>query len=92
MNELDGRFEGEVLKYDATRSFGFIKIKDKFIKGDAFIYYKDIEPEKDGFKKLQQGQVVEFDLIRNEKGLVAKNLKIVSGGNYDEFGYINGNK
>lgn len=92
MNELEGRYEGEVLKYDATKSFGFIKINDKMLKGDAFIYFKDIEPEKDGFKKLQQGQFVEFSLIRNDKGLVAKNLSILSGGNFDEEGFSNGNK
>ena len=85
------RIEGTVIEYFVEKSFGFIKAKDKSIKMDIFIYYKDIEPEKDGFKKLQVGQEVEFDLTRNHKGLVAKNLKITSEV-FDEYGDVNGNK
>lgn len=87
-----GRFEGTVLKYDKVKSFGFIKIHDKTITDDAFIYYKDIEPNKAGFKKLMQGDLVEFDVIRNNKGLVAKDLVILKlANNIDEVGDYNGN-
>jgi cold shock CspA family protein len=89
-----GRFSGTVLQYDKIRSFGFIKVDDKLIKDDAFIYFKDIEPTKEGFKKLQQGQTVEFDLHRTDKGLVAKNLSILSTPSYpyDDEGENNGNR
>lgn len=96
-----GKFRGSVIKYDVERSFGFIKVEEEFddghflrdtkklqtLHGDAFVYFKDIEPESDGFKKLIQGQVVEFDLQKGDRGLVAKEVYI-KGEKYDSNGSI----
>ena len=96
-----GMFRGEVDSYDVRKSWGHISPKEmkvdgyfsteefikQNIKGDAFIYFTDIEPEKDGFKKLIQGQVVEFEMYKGRRGLAAKKVKII-GESYDEFGNI----
>jgi len=84
LDNLKLRVEGKVIKYDAQKSFGFIRIISQDYKlnnRDAFIYYKDIEPEKNSFKKLVEGQLVEFDLYKRDKGFVAKNLSIIEGQN-----------
>ena len=80
LTNLETRVEGKVIKYDALKSFGFIRIvsQDKNLNNrDAFVYYSDIEPEKDCFKKLIEGQLVEFDLFKRDRGFVAKNVTIV---------------
>lgn len=96
-----GTFRGEVDSYDVKKSWGHISPKEKKvdgyfsaedfikenIKGDAFVYFTDIEPERDGFKKLIQGQVVEFEMYKGRRGLAAKNVKII-GESYDQFGNI----
>ena len=51
-------------------------------KGDGFIEYKEGEDIfghystilSDGFKTLVEGQYVEFELVRTDKGLQAKNV------------------
>jgi len=80
LTNLNVRVEGRVLKYDAERSFGFVRIISQDFKlnnKDAFVYYKDIEPSKDCFKKLLEGQMVEFDLYKGARGFTAKNLEIL---------------
>ena len=83
-----GRFKGTVIEYRGSKAFGFIKITHE-IKNEnttlvrqrydeVFVYHKDIIPPKGTtFQKLIQGQIVEFDAIRNDKGLKALNLSIV---------------
>ena len=50
-----------------------------FINGDAdediFVHYTAIKQE--GYKTLSEGEEVEFDLIKTEKGLQAINVKTV---------------
>ena len=42
------------------------------IKEDIFVHYSSILSR--GFKTLVEGQYVEFDLVRTDKGLQAKNV------------------
>jgi cold shock CspA family protein len=76
-----GSFTGTVIKYDVERSFGFISVDCEEIKDDAFIYYTDIEPEKEGFKKLRQDQIVSFELYK-KTDLVERDGEEVSEINY----------
>ena len=86
--EVLGRFEGEVVKYDVTKGFGFIKIKDEIVDGsyrpacgldDAMIHWKEIKIHKNGsgIAKLEVGEVVEFTIKRDERGLKAFGLHVV---------------
>ena len=48
--------------FNNEKGFGFIEQTDK---EDIFIHYSNIE--KDGYKTLKEGQLVEFDLIETDK-------------------------
>ena len=95
-----GTFKGFVLEYKASKKFGFIRVTHEVINekdivvskryDEVFIFVTDIESSKNEFKKLIQGQQVEFEMFRNDKGLKASNLKII-GERYDDFGEINYN-
>lgn len=72
---------GRVLKYDKEKGFGFIKISDDQWN-DAFVSHRDIQPEIQGIKKLDADQFVEFDLHKNNKGFVAKNVQLLTEEQY----------
>lgn len=60
---------GRVKWFNDEKGFGFIEYKDG---EDVFVYYKEIT--KDGFKTLVEGQMVEFELVKTDKGFQAKNV------------------
>jgi CspA family cold shock protein len=63
---------GTVKWFNAEKGFGFISQAEG---ADIFVHYKSIEMP--GFKSLDAGQNVEFDLQETEKGLQASNVKPV---------------
>jgi len=68
---------GFVKWFDYRKGFGFIAVKDQ--DEDVFVHYSNIDME--GFKKLDQGDEVEFELKENtedEKGPEALNVKIIA--------------
>lgn len=60
---------GSVKWFNNDKGYGFIEYVDG---EDIFVHYSAIK--KDGYKTLNEGQLVEFDLIRTEKGLQAVNV------------------
>ena len=60
---------GNVKWFNNDKGYGFIEYVDG---EDIFVHYSAIK--KDGYKTLNEGQLVEFDLIRTEKGLQAVNV------------------
>lgn len=56
-------------------SYGFIT-PDNGSK-DVFVHFSAIQAE--GFKTLEEGQKVEFDVVQGEKGPAAQNVKILEG-------------
>lgn len=62
--------KGTVKWFNRTKGFGFIEREDG---DDVFVHYSAIEG--DGFKVLDDGDQVEFDVIQGEKGPQAKNVK-----------------
>lgn len=61
--------KGVVRRFNNQRGFGFISDADG---KDVFVHYTGINGE--GFKSLEEGQEVEFDVIQGEKGPQAVNV------------------
>lgn len=61
--------KGTVKWFNAEKGFGFITTEEG---NDVFAHYSQIQ--KDGFKSLEEGQEVEFDVVDSAKGLQAENI------------------
>lgn len=64
---------GTVKWFNDAKGYGFIT-KDE--GGDLFVHYSSIE--MDGFKTLQEGQKVEFEIGQGQKGPQAENVRLAS--------------
>ncbi|KAE9658635.1 cold-shock protein [Pseudomonas fluorescens] len=64
---------GTVKWFNAEKGFGFITPDDK--SADLFVHYSAITGE--GFKTLEEGQKVEFEVSQGQKGPQAANIKPV---------------
>lgn len=66
---------GKVKWFNDSKGYGFIEYKEN---EDIFVHYSSIQNE--GYKTLNAGDIVSFELINTDKGLQAHNvsqLKIV---------------
>ena len=61
--------QGKVKWFNKEKGFGFIERDDG---NDVFVHYSAIQQE--GFKSLQEGDAVEFDIVEGPKGLQAANV------------------
>ena len=64
---------GIIKWFNNEKGYGFI---NGSVDEDIFVHYTAIKQE--GYKTLSDGQTVEFDLVRTEKGLQATNVKTVN--------------
>ncbi len=62
---------GHVKWFDNRKGFGFVRCEN--CDEDIFIHYSNIDG--DGFKALNDGDPVEFDLITGDKGYHAAGLR-----------------
>jgi len=60
---------GKVKWFDAKKGYGFI-LGDE--GQDVFVHYTSIIGE--GFKALKDGELVQYDLIKGDKGQQARNV------------------
>lgn len=63
--------KGKVKWFDTKKGFGFIQSEEG---NDVFVHYTSIVTE--GFKNLEQGQEVSFELTEGKKGPQASNVRI----------------
>lgn len=61
--------QGTVKWFNAEKGFGFIEREGG---DDVFVHFSAIQ--SDGFKTLEEGQSVEFDIEDGPKGLQAANV------------------
>lgn len=62
--------KGTVKWFNGTKGFGFITNEDN--GEDIFVHFSGIA--MDGFKTLEDGQAVTFDVIEGNRGLQAVNV------------------
>lgn len=65
--------EGIVKWFSAEKGFGFIEREDG--EGDVFVHFSAIQG--DGFRTLEEGQRVSFEVTQGEKGPQASNVTVV---------------
>lgn len=61
--------KGKVKWFSEAKGYGFIEVEGK---KDIFVHYSAIQ--KEGFKTLNEGQEVEFEIIDGAKGPQAANV------------------
>ena len=64
--------EGTVKWFSNEKGFGFIEREDG---DDVFVHFSQID--MDGYKSLEQGQRVEFEVTEGPKGLQAAGVRAV---------------
>ncbi len=62
---------GKVKWFDSEKGYGFINHEDNK-NDDIFVHYSQILEE--GYRSLEEGQEVEFELTQTNRGLQAKNV------------------
>ncbi len=63
---------GTVEWFNNEKGYGFIAREGE---PDVFVHHKAIQMQ--GFRSLQEGQRVEFDVKRTDKGEQAENVRVV---------------
>jgi CspA family cold shock protein len=64
---------GTVKWFNADKGYGFISRDDG---EDVFVHFSAIQGS--GYRSLEEGQQVEFDLVQGPKGLQAANVRQTS--------------
>lgn len=64
--------QGTVKFFNTEKGFGFISRPDG---DDIFVHFSNITG--DGFKNLEEGQTVEFEIGEGRKGPEAQNVRVV---------------
>ena len=79
---------GVVKRFDTAKGFGFITVDDG--SGDVFVHYSEVKAQ--GFKTLNEGENVEFEIVVQDDGrrkainVTGPNGSFVQGGNKNNYG------
>ena len=61
--------QGTVKWFNAEKGFGFIEVEGE---NDVFVHFSAINQE--GYKSLEEGQAVEFEVVEGDRGPQAANV------------------
>lgn len=64
---------GTVKWFNAEKGYGFITTDEG---KDVFVHYSSIQA--DGFRSLEEGQTVTFDIVEGDRGQQAANVTVVA--------------
>ena len=67
--------EGKVKWFDGKKGYGFVS-DTSADDTDYFVHFSEIQT--DGYKTLEEGQKVTFDIGEGRQGEVAKNVKTIN--------------
>ncbi len=67
---MSDRVKGKVKWFNASKGYGFLERPDG--EGDVFVHFSAIQGE--GFRSLEEGEPVEFDVTKTDKGLQAEEV------------------
>ncbi|MFD2674367.1 cold-shock protein [Gulosibacter bifidus] len=71
---------GQVKWFNAEKGFGFITVNSEDAPGqDVFVHYRSISMP--GFRTLEEGQLVSFDIAASDKGPQAENVQPADAAN-----------
>lgn len=71
--------QGTVREWRGT--YGFIQPEDR--THDLFVHFSHIVGDGDGYRKLEPGQRVEFDVTESERGLQAVSVEVIPDAEQD---------
>ena len=63
---------GTVKFFNAEKGYGLISHEGA---SDVFVHFSNIQAE--GYKTLDEGQTVEFDITKGQKGDQAENVRVI---------------
>jgi CspA family cold shock protein len=69
---MSERTTGTVKWFNGSKGYGFIEREDG---ADVFVHFSAIQG--DGFRNLEEGQNVEFNVEQGQKGLQATNVTVL---------------
>lgn len=64
---------GKVKWFNDKKGFGFIEVEGQ---EDVFVHYTGIEGEPEGFKSLKEGDEVDFEITKGQKGNQATKVRV----------------
>jgi CspA family cold shock protein len=67
---------GKVKWFNASKGFGFIQVDGREIDTDVFVHFSAIQA--DGYRSLNEGQRVEFDIGTTAKGEQAERVVVIA--------------
>jgi len=65
-------YTGTVKWFDEKKGYGFIEREDG---DDVFVHFSAIQQE--GFKNLEEGQEVEFEIVEGDRGPQAESVVVI---------------
>jgi len=69
---MSERVTGTVKWFNGSKGYGFI---ERDGGADVFVHYSSIQGQ--GFRNLEEGQQVEFEVEQGQKGLQAANVTVL---------------
>jgi CspA family cold shock protein len=70
--DMSDRIQGTVMWFNAVKGYGFIGREEG---DDVFVHFSAIN--MDGYRKLEEGQQVEFAIENGPKGLQAADVEFI---------------
>lgn len=70
---MSERVQGTVKWFNSGKGYGFIERADG---PDVFVHFSAL-PDTGGYRSLEEGQRVEFDVVQGQKGPQAENVVLI---------------